>query len=619
MNKKVQLREAASYGKEKIDGQKVTQSSFISVDNLLPNKEGIKPAEFLPKGSLNKFNKGDILIGNIRPYLKKIWHAKFGGACSPDVLLLKVKNDWDNQFVFYSLFCDAFFDHMMRGAKGTKMPRGDKNHILDFLIPEYDIKIQKEIANVLASLDAKIECNNCINTELQAMAKTLYDYWFVQFDFPDKNGKPYKSSGGRMVYNEVLKREIPEGWEVKSLYEVADFINGLACQKYRPENEFDEFLPVIKIREMNDGISSNTERAKVNIPDKNKIDDGDVLFSWSATLDVKIWTEGKGALNQHIFKVVSKKFPRTFYYFEVLNYLHHFKMMAELRKTTMGHITIDHLKAGYIPIPPHDLINRLDKRLDSILSKVIISKKESHQLSAIRDWLLPMLMNGQVKVAKAYEPIKGNLQLAAEPEPVYIKAVQLNIPGNKKPFAKQVLAGEIVTKFQNDPNFTEIKFQKIQFLAEHIIEADLNLNYYYQVAGPYDNKFMHTIYDNFRKQKWFDCRNGKIIPLEKHEKIGTYYHSYFVHAEATLNKLFNLLHDTTEAQAEIIATLYAVWNNRIIEGKPVTDKDLTADFYNWSKRKEQYSKKQIQEGLQWLRDNHMEPKGFGKLIKKAKR
>ena len=123
-----------------------------------------------------------------------------------------------------------------------------------------------------------------------------------------------------------------------------------------------------------------------------------MLFAWSASLDVKIWTEGKGALNQHIFKVVSKDFPRSFYYFELLNYLKHFKMMAELRKTTMGHITIDHLKTSYISIPPKNLIEKLDKKLNILIEKIIINQKQNQELSALRDWLLPMLMNGQVKV-----------------------------------------------------------------------------------------------------------------------------------------------------------------------------------------------------------------------------
>ena len=288
-------------------------------------------------------------------------------------------------------------------GSGSGVPTMNRNHLHPIkLFACIEKGTQQKIASVLSALDDKIELNNRINAELEAMAKTLYDYWFVQFDFPivTSSGveKPYKSSGGKMVYNETLKREIPEGWEVKSLYKIADFINGLACQKFRPENENDDYLPVIKIREMNEGKSNNTERVRVNIPEKNIINDGDVLFAWSAALDVKIWTEGKGALNQHIFKVVSKDYPRSFYYFELLNYLKHFKMMAELRKTTMGHITIDHLKTSYISIPPKNLIEKLDKKLNILIEKIIINQKQNQELSALRDWLLPMLMNGQVKV-----------------------------------------------------------------------------------------------------------------------------------------------------------------------------------------------------------------------------
>lgn len=288
---------------------------------------------------------------------------------------------------------------LLNGTLGSVFPNVTKDNLFELECYIHDCADQNKIASILTALDDKIELNNNINIELEQMAKTLYDYWFVQFDFPNEEGKPFKSSGGKMVYNKVLKREIPEGWTTESLYKIADFINGLACQKYRPLTDEDEYLPVIKIREMNDGLSSNTEKARVDVPIKNIIDDGDVLFSWSATLDIKIWTQGKGVLNQHIFKVASDKYPRSFYYFEILNYLQHFKMMAELRKTTMGHITLDHLRTSFIAIPPMNLINQLDDKLNILHSKIITSKKQNQELASLRDWLLPMLMNGQVKVA----------------------------------------------------------------------------------------------------------------------------------------------------------------------------------------------------------------------------
>lgn len=265
---------------------------------------------------------------------------------------------------------------------------------LEFKVP--DKKYQDKIAGILSAIDKKIELNNKINAELEAMAKTLYDYWFVQFDFPDENGKPYKSSGGKMVYNEALKREVPEGWEIGSLWDIADYFNGLAMQKHRPKSA--EYLPVIKIREMSDGFTKNTEKASPNIPIGAIVENGDVLFSWSATLEVQIWNNGRGALNQHIFKVTSSKYPKSFYYFEILNYLDHFKMLAEKRKTTMGHITLDHLKQSKILIPPLSLLEAMHGKLLSIFDKTLLLQQENKKLSLVREWVLPMMMSGQAVV-----------------------------------------------------------------------------------------------------------------------------------------------------------------------------------------------------------------------------
>jgi type I restriction enzyme S subunit len=265
---------------------------------------------------------------------------------------------------------------------------------------DIDFDAQKEISQVLASIDKKIQLNNKINAELEAIAKLIYDYWFVQFDFPDANGKPYKSSGGKMVYNEELKRKVPEGWKIESLMEIASFTNGVACQKYSPKGGEDSYR-VIKIREMGAGFTDSSDRVSKNIPDKVVVYNGDVLFSWSATLDVMIWSGGIGGLNQHIFKVTSDKYPRTFYYFEVLRYLQHFKMIADLRKTTMGHITQDHLKQSRISIPPDDLAESLHVKLNPILNKIVCGSEENIKLVKLRDWLLPMLMNGQVTIKES--------------------------------------------------------------------------------------------------------------------------------------------------------------------------------------------------------------------------
>jgi type I restriction enzyme S subunit len=237
-----------------------------------------------------------------------------------------------------------------------------------------------------------------INRNLEAMAKQLYDYWFVQFDFPDENGKPYKSSGGNMVWNEKLKREIPESWCCGSLLDIAIYTNGIACQKFRPTNS--NMLPVIKIREMHDGINNDTEYVKSDIPESVRVYDGDVLFSWSASLEVMLWAYGNGGLNQHIFKVTSKNgYPRSFYYYQLIDYIDNFKRMADARKTTMGHITQDHLQQSTIALPQNlQIVNALEKKLKPIFEEIILNYQLINKLQKQRDELLPLLMNGQVTV-----------------------------------------------------------------------------------------------------------------------------------------------------------------------------------------------------------------------------
>jgi type I restriction enzyme S subunit len=374
-------------------------------DYMVPNYESL--GEINPEGIVKNedyLTKGDILFvrsnGNKALVGRSLFidqpiTAVYSGFCIRARLISKVVLPL---FCAYFTKSKRFRDAISIAAGGTSIQNLNQNILSRIKIPLPPAATQNRIVEILSTLDQKIALNNRINTELEGMAKLLYDYWFVQFDFPDENGQPYKSSGGEMVYNKRLKREIPVGWGDDSLWNVANYYNGLAMQKYRPEG--DEKLRVIKIREMNNGFSDNTEFATPDLPAEAIVENGDVLFSWSATLDVKIWTQGKGALNQHIFKVTSDKYPKTFYYYELINYLGHFKMMAEKRKTTMGHITQQHLKQSRIVIPPIELINELDQILKPIFEKKVLLEQQNQHLTSLRDWLLPMLMNGQVRVGE---------------------------------------------------------------------------------------------------------------------------------------------------------------------------------------------------------------------------
>lgn len=320
-------------------------------------------------------------------------------ACTNQAICAILENsEYSNLFLKYNI--ENLYDYLVNASTGSARDNLSQEGIaeLSLFFPEGK-KYQEKLIKVLQLIDQKISLNTRMNTELEAMAKQLYDYWFVQFDFPDENGKPYKSSGGKMVWNETLKREIPEGWEVKNLFYIANYHNGLACQNFRP-SAGEESLPVIKITEMHNGFSSETERASINIPSEAIIENGDVLFAWSASLEVMLWGLGMGALNQHIFKVTSNNgFPKSFYYYQLLDYVAHFKKIAEAKKTTMGHITKDHLEQSQIVVPPStELPNLLEERLEPIMKKMTFLSSERLYLTHLRDSLLPMLMNGQVTI-----------------------------------------------------------------------------------------------------------------------------------------------------------------------------------------------------------------------------
>lgn len=367
-----------------------------SKDNLFFNGE-VKPQFILKKGDiitpLTEQTPG--LIGSTARIPVDNLYIQ-----SQDVGLIKCKEEFiDDNFCYYLLPSDLVKKQLSAGAQQTKIRHTspDKIKAVTVFIPQ--IEEQKYIGQFLATIDKRIELLNQINSNLSCMARQIYDYWFVQFDFPDKMGKPYKSSGGEMVWNSQLERHIPKGWQIDNLLRIADFTNGLACQKFRPQNG-EKKLPVIKIKEMHDGFTSDSEWVRDSIPSSVKVDDGDILFSWSASLEVIIWALGKGGLNQHIFKVLPNNgFPKSFVFYTLLDYVEFFKHLANLRKTTMGHITRDHINQSRITIPDNsDIIQQFDSLIRPLIDLYVNNNKEIILLRKKRNELVPLLLNGQVTI-----------------------------------------------------------------------------------------------------------------------------------------------------------------------------------------------------------------------------
>ena len=396
----MKIRNFANIVKDKCVTTCLNERTYISTDNMLPHYGGVVPANIVPSGKATQFRQEDVLLSNIRPYFRKTWYASFDGGCSADVLCIRAdKAQCHPHYLYYQLASDNFVKDYLKSCKGAKMPRGDENRLLDYEIALPPIPEQLRIASILGSLDEKIEINRKKIEKLEALARMIYEHWFVQFDFPDANGKPYKSSGGAMIWNEELKQEVPDGWGVDNLYHIAEYINGCACQKYYAEDR-DDALPVVKIKEMHEGFSSETEYVKSSVPEKYKITAGDILFSWSASLEVMTWTGTDSCLNQHIFHVVPHNGFSPLYVLQQLQiYIRKFILFANARKTTMGHITADHIEQSRIVVPPNCLVCEFSEKFEALYAEQIILQKEIQKLMSIRDWLLPMLMNGQVEVS----------------------------------------------------------------------------------------------------------------------------------------------------------------------------------------------------------------------------
>ena len=290
----------------------------------------------------------------------------------------------DPKFLFYSI-CKRDFASMNVGSAVPSMTVNILNDI-QISYPK-NIEDQRRIASILSSLDRKIELNNKINADLEEMAQAIFKNWFVDFE-PFKDGKFVDSELGM----------IPEGWKVGRLTEIASYMNGLAMQKYPPENNEDS-LPVLKIKELGQGFcGTDSDRCSCNIKDECKIHNGDVIFSWSGTLLVDVWCGGDCGLNQHLFKVTSKDYPKWFYYYWTKHHLQEFIHIAKDKAVTMGHIKRGHLEEALVAIPDNDSMEKAHELFEPILSKMISLRLESSRLSLLRDTLLPRLMSGELEV-----------------------------------------------------------------------------------------------------------------------------------------------------------------------------------------------------------------------------
>ena len=535
------------------------------------------------------------------------------------VSIIRAKADIDSKYLLY------YLQNLKPYLLNISRVGGTRNALTKDAISKLPItlvKNHKKIASLLSSLDEKVELNNRINSELELIVQTIYDYWFVQFEFPNEDGEPYKSSGGKMVYNEELKREIPEGWEVGTLNNWIS--NDKTGDWGKEEEEGNYTLKVSCIRGAD--INGLNGRGEVNAPkrfilEKNVfkiLDTNDVIIEISggsptqSTGRMAYVTESmlerfeNPIICSNFCKAISLKDPRYIHVFAFLwNKLYDNNIFFGFEGKTSGikNFLFDSFVTSYSVIKPNiEIVKQFNVIVDNIKSKIQKSLKENQELTSLRDWLLPMLMNEQVG---------------------FKEESKVDIVENRNAGLKSaVLAGHIINQNLNN-DFGRVKLMKLLYLSEQICDLNFDSNYLRETAGPYDCNLISNAEDLlkryfiFSSSKQYTKKGNDIVkytPLAGASQIASMFKNQFGDKAKNIESLLTKLNKLPWHTCEIIATLYAVWNNRIIRNLTISDNLLLDDFYEWSTNKQKYTKEDITNALEYMRAENIIPVGRGKYI-----
>ena len=382
---KCKLLDICEYRKGKVNTSNLTLKTYISTENMLPDKAGILEANSLPSTALvQEYKENDILISNIRPYFKKIWQAKYDGGCSNDVLVFQGNLNVDKDFLYYILANDDFFAYSMATSKGTKMPRGDKKSIMQYELQLFDIKTQKRIASILKVLDKKIELNNAINKNLEQQAQAIFKAWFVDF--------------------EPFNEEMPSDWIIGT---VDDLGTEIICGKTPPTKKKEYYggnTPFITIPDMHGCVYNvSTERylsaAGVALQPKKTLPPNTVCVSCIGTAGLVNLVSEKSQSNQQINSIVPKEGISAYYIYllmqtlsETINKLGQSgSTIVNLNKTQFGKIQV--------AIPSEQVLCNFDTLCKPLFEMILSNQKENIELANLRDALLPKLMSGELDVS----------------------------------------------------------------------------------------------------------------------------------------------------------------------------------------------------------------------------
>ena len=416
--KKVKLEEVSEiYGgyafKSKDFG--VGENFVVKIKDIKPPIIDIENADKVDvtKYSIKKMEKykvfpDDIVIAMTGATIGKVGRNKSGRILYLNQRVAKInpniKEDLD--FIYYCISNNIFLEYVLNNLDSNSA-QGNISHfgIGNFEINWYDRETRQKIAQILSCLDDKIEILHQINDNLAELAKTIYDYWFVQFDFPDQNGKPYKTSGGKMVYNEVLKREIPEGWEVKRIEDYCKSSGGYAFKSSEWKKSGN---PIIKIKNIQENNSLNIEDIDFvdmskTIDEKFKANAGDVVIAMTGATIGKFAivpkTDNGFYVNQRVGIFKLNEFKKLPFLINTLNQDYFRKNIIEIScGAAQPNISNEQINNIELILPISNIVEKFNSRMTICYEKIIQNRYKVYHLQSLRDWLLPMLMNGQISV-----------------------------------------------------------------------------------------------------------------------------------------------------------------------------------------------------------------------------
>lgn len=362
----------------------------------------------LAPGDLFASLKGATKDGKMIGSVARVPDSVPSGRLTQDTVKLQFlqPNKEIENYLYWVLRSPQYREYCAGRAMGSAVVAMSREDFLSYEVPPFT-SFRSNTVDLLEEIEKRERLLRETNATLEAIARTLFKSWFVDFD-PVRAKQEGRAPEGMDEataalfpdgFEESEQRLVPRGWRARSLDSFADYLNGLALQKFPAEGE-DEYLPVIKIAQLRAGNTQNADRASTKLKAEYVVRDGDVLFSWSGSLEVELWCGGEGALNQHLFKVTSSEVPKWFYYLATRHHLPEFREIAAHKATTMGHIQRKHLTEAKIAVPSPEVLTRLTEFVAPLIELRIENAVRIRSLGELRDSLLPRLISGQLRLSE---------------------------------------------------------------------------------------------------------------------------------------------------------------------------------------------------------------------------